>query len=75
MDDTRESKRDERMERCLQTLGASAKKEPRIAKREEGQCPQKFFALFEAVMDDYKIDESQWMKHIKPSLTGRLLTE
>ncbi len=23
----------------------------------------------------YKIDESQWMKHIKPSLTGRLLTE
>ena len=26
-------------------------------------------------MDDYRIDESQWMKHIKPSLTGRLLTE
>ena len=32
-------------------------------------------SIFEAVMDDYRIDESQWMKHIKPSLTGRLLTE
>ena len=69
------AKRDEKMERCLQTLGASAKKEPRIAKWEEDQCHEKFFALFEAVMNDYRIDESQWMKHIKPSLTERLLTE
>ncbi len=69
MDDTRERQKRWRMERCLQTLGAGVKKEPRIAKWEEGQCPEKFFVLFEAVMDDYRIDESQWMKHIKPSLT------
>ena len=31
--------------------------------------PQKILcSIFEAVMDDYRIDESQWMKHIKPSL-------
>lgn len=59
----------------MQTLGASIKKQPRIAKWEEGQCPEKFFALFESVMDDYRIDESQWMKYMKPSLTGRLRTE
>ncbi len=59
----------------MQTLGASTKKEPRIAKWEEVNAPKNSLLSFEAVMDDYRIDERQWMKHIKPSLRGRLLTE
>ena len=42
--------RDERMERCLLTLGASVKKEPRIAKWEEGQCPEKILCSLRSLL-------------------------
>ena len=69
------AKRDERMERCLQTLGVSVKKEPRIAKWEEVNAPKNSLLSSKPLWNDYKIDESQWMKHINSSQTGRLLTE
>ena len=58
------AKRDDRMEWCLQILGASVKEKPRIAKWEEGQCTKKFFALFEAVMDDYRINVDSISNHL-----------
>ena len=62
---------------CMQklTTNAAVKVNLNLPKWTDEQDPERFFTLFESVMEDHNIPDDQWLKHLKPTLQGAAQTE
>ena len=58
------------LSRCMQkrTTNAAVKVNLNLPKWTDEQDPERFFTLFESVMEDHDIPEDRWLKHLKPTL-------
>ena len=63
--------------KCIEKM--SSKPDTRIGqdlpKWTDAQDQERFFALFEFVMEDYDIPTLDWIKQLKPTIQGRAQTE